>query len=157
MAQQFRPQEKTEEEIIIHALSNAFIHGNLNQKLYLVEQGCIQVLSHVLNSNASNSSNSIDFNTLILIIDAFHSLLQSTKEKEEEDRNNDNNINVSYNNEANHPKDLKALLLEIDNVNGVSHIENLQDSSSEDVYHKAVAFLETWYGGEEENDENEMN
>jgi len=133
-------RNKKKQGLALQAISNAFIHGNLNQKLFLVNQNCIPILCRYLNSKVS------DAKTLIMIMDALHSVLQSIKENEEKKGMAiKNNFQGKQGQTEQNVKDLKTFLKVIDEANGFTSLESLQESRSKDVYHKTVNFLQNWY------------
>lgn len=108
----------------IWALANICTTGNDAQVMGLIQSDCLQAFVELLAISSADSS------MLVVALEALEAILVVGER---------------------HGKDYCSLL---DEYNGVDFLENLQEHPSDAVYQKTVHIIETFFGGEEEEDEN---
>ncbi|KAF0698767.1 Aste57867_10625 [Aphanomyces stellatus] len=112
------------------AISNASSGGSREQLHYLVQQGCIPALVALLDAT--------DSKIVCVCLDALENFLRLGADEQDEQASEDNKMAVY-----------------VEEADGVNKIQQLQYHEAMEVYRKSLQIIETYYGGEDE-DETEL-
>ncbi|ETV89410.1 hypothetical protein H257_00701 [Aphanomyces astaci] len=109
------------------AISNASSGGTREQLHYMLQQGCVPPLVQLLEST--------DSKIICVCLDALENFLRMGSDEQEEHLTDDNKV---------------AMLVE--EYDGVNKIQQLQYHEAMEVYRKSLSIIETYYGGEDEEE-----
>ncbi|GBG63399.1 hypothetical protein CBR_g38022 [Chara braunii] len=112
------------------AISNATSGGTHEQIKYLVSQGCIKPLCDLLTCS--------DARIVTVALEGLENILKVGEAEKELGETGGINLYAQY----------------IDEADGLEKIENLQSINNNEIYEKAVKILETYFGLEDEDDQN---
>jgi HEAT repeat protein len=105
-------------------LANAVVGGTPEQVMYLVQQGAVQGLCGVLEVN--------DSGVVETVLDSLEAILKVGKSHPDE-------------------RTLQHLCNLVEQCDGLTKLESLQDDANEGIYNRAVRILQTYFGAEEED------
>lgn len=106
-------------------LANAVVGGTPDQVGYLVQQGGIQALCSILDVN--------DSQVVETVLDALEGILKVGKNSPDE-------------------RTIQYFTTLVEQCDGLTKIEALQDDASENIYHRAVRILSSYFNLEDEAD-----
>jgi hypothetical protein len=104
-------------------LANAVVGGTPDQVGYLVQQGAIQGLCSVLEVN--------DSGVVETVLDSLEAILKVGKNAQDE-------------------RTLQYFCTVVEQCDGLTKLEALQDDANEQIYNRAVRILQTYFGAEED-------
>jgi hypothetical protein len=105
-------------------LANAVVGGTPEQVGYLVQQGAIQGLCGILEVN--------DSGVVETVLDSLEAILKVGKMGPDE-------------------RTLQYFCTLVEQCDGLTKLEGLQDDANENIYNRAVRILQTYFGAEEED------
>lgn len=111
------------------AISNATSGGSHEQIKYLVSQGCIKPLCDLLTTS--------DARIVTVALEGLENILKIGESEKELGNTGGQNLYAQY----------------IDEAEGLEKIEQLQTHQNNDIYEKAVKMLETYFGLDEDEDQ----